>query len=44
VFGEVVAGMDVVDQIKGVATGNAGMHQNVPIEPVIIQAIREIEE
>ena len=44
VFGEVVAGMDVVDQIKGVATGNAGMHQNVPIEPVLIQAIREIEE
>ena len=44
VFGEVVAGMDVVDQIKGVATGNTGMHQNVPVEPVIIQAIREIEE
>lgn len=44
VFGEVVAGMDVVDQIKGVATGNAGMHQNVPVEPVIIQAIREIVE
>ena len=44
VFGEVIAGMDVVDQTKGVATGNAGMHQNVPVEPVIIQAIREIEE
>ena len=44
VFGEVVAGMDVVDHIKGVAIGNAGMHQNVPLEPVIIQAIREIEE
>ena len=37
VFGEVVAGMDVVDQIKGVATGNAGMHQNVPVEPVLFR-------
>src|SRR5437899_550071 len=30
VFGKVVEGQDVVDKIKGVATGNAGMHQNVP--------------
>ena len=37
VFGKVVAGMDVVDKIKGVATGNKGMHQNVPVEPVVIK-------
>ena len=37
VFGKVVSGMDVVDKIKGVATGNKGMHQNVPVEPVVIK-------
>jgi peptidyl-prolyl cis-trans isomerase A (cyclophilin A) len=37
VFGKVVAGLDVVDKIKGVATGNKGMHQNVPVEPVVIK-------
>jgi peptidyl-prolyl cis-trans isomerase A (cyclophilin A) len=36
VFGKVVAGMDVVDKIRAVPTGNKGMHQNVPIEPVVI--------
>src|SRR5881394_1362830 len=29
VFGKVTAGTDIVDRIKGVPTGNAGMHQNV---------------
>ncbi len=29
VFGKVAAGTDVVDAIKGVATGNSGAHQNV---------------
>ncbi|BFM11332.1 peptidylprolyl isomerase [Simiduia litorea] len=37
VFGKVVSGMDVVKQIKAVKTGNAGGHQDVPVEPVIIQ-------
>ncbi len=36
VFGRVVAGMDVVDKIRGVATGTRGMHQNVPLDPVTI--------
>ncbi len=36
VFGKVVEGMDVVDKIKGVKTGNAGFHQDVPREDVII--------
>jgi len=36
VFGQVVEGQDVVDKIKGVKTGNAGFHQNVPTEDVII--------
>ena len=37
VFGKVVAGMDVVDKIKAVPTQNAGMHQNVPVKPVLIR-------
>ncbi len=36
VFGKVTAGMDVVDNIKKVKTGNSGFHQNVPLEPVTI--------
>jgi peptidyl-prolyl cis-trans isomerase A (cyclophilin A) len=37
VFGKVISGMDVVDKIRGVATGTKGMHQNVPVIPVFIQ-------
>ena len=37
VFGKVTAGTEVVDKIKGVKTGSKGMHQDVPVEDVIIQ-------
>ncbi|EPJ2791786.1 peptidylprolyl isomerase [Vibrio parahaemolyticus] len=36
VFGEVVEGMDVINKIKGVSTGSYGMHQDVPLEDVVI--------
>lgn len=36
VFGKVTAGQGVVDQIKAVATGSKGMHDDVPVEPVSI--------
>ncbi len=36
VFGKVASGMDVVDAIAGVPTGNSGGHQDVPVEPVEI--------
>jgi len=39
VFGKVVDGMDVVDAIAKVQTGNKGGHQNVPVEPIIITAV-----
>jgi peptidyl-prolyl cis-trans isomerase A (cyclophilin A) len=38
VFGKVVSGMDVVDQIRTVATGNQGMFQNVPHTPIVINS------
>ena len=38
VFGRVVDGMDVVDEIVAVPTGNHGPHQNVPREPVVIES------
>jgi len=36
VFGRVVAGSDVVDQIEGVTTGRKGMHDDVPLQDVVI--------
>lgn len=39
VFGKVVEGMDVVNQIKGVKTGNSGGHQDVPTEAVLIERV-----
>jgi cyclophilin family peptidyl-prolyl cis-trans isomerase len=38
VFGKVVSGMDVVDKIAKVATGDRGRFQNVPQEPVMIES------
>ncbi|NMG46859.1 peptidyl-prolyl cis-trans isomerase [Azoarcus communis] len=43
VFGKVVSGMDVVEKIAKVRTGNAGFHQNVPVEPIIIESARILE-
>ena len=43
VFAQVVEGMDVVEKIKGVQTGNAGMHQDVPVEDVVIESATVVE-
>ena len=39
VFGKVTKGMEVVDQIAKVRTGGRGMHQDVPVEPVVIKKV-----
>ncbi len=39
VFGEVADGMDVVDVIAGVATGNHAGHQDVPVDSVVIESV-----
>ena len=36
VFGKVVEGTDVVDEIKKVKTGNKAGHQDVPVDTVVI--------
>jgi len=36
VFGKVVGGIDVVDKIKDVDTGRRGMHDDVPVDDVLI--------
>lgn len=43
VFGKVTEGMDVVETIKGVPTGNSGYHSDVPKEPVVIESITVVE-
>lgn len=39
VFGKVVDGMDVVNEIKKVPTGNKAGHQDVPVEPIVIERV-----
>lgn len=44
VFGRVVEGLDVADEIGEVATGKRGIHEHVPLEDVILRSARRIEE
>jgi len=39
VFGKVVEGMEIVDEIAKVATGNSGHHQDVPKEAIVIEKV-----
>jgi len=42
VFGHVTEGMAVVDAIAKVKTGRKGMHDDVPLEPVVVQSAKRI--
>jgi len=42
-FGEVVEGMDVVDAIAAVPTGQRGPHGDVPVEPVVIESTEIVD-
>ncbi|MBT0653724.1 peptidylprolyl isomerase [Geomobilimonas luticola] len=44
VFGQVTAGMEVVDAIKGVKTGSKAGHSDVPVEPVFITSVKVVED
>lgn len=44
VFGRVTEGMDVVDKIAAVKTGQHGHHGDVPVEPVIIESVTRIKD
>ena len=39
VFGKVTEGEDVLDKIRCVQTGNQAGHQDVPVEPIIIESV-----
>ena len=43
VFGQVTEGIEIVEQIGGVATGNSAGHSDVPIENVVINSVEVIE-
>jgi len=42
VFAKVIDGMDVIDEIAKVSTGNQGPHGDVPTEAVIIQSVARV--
>jgi peptidyl-prolyl cis-trans isomerase B (cyclophilin B) len=44
VFGKVTEGSDVMDKIRAVPTGSKGGHQDVPLDPVIIESVTIVEE
>lgn len=44
VFGKVTQGMDIVDSIAKVPTGNRSGHQNVPLDPVVIESVTIIPD
>jgi cyclophilin family peptidyl-prolyl cis-trans isomerase len=43
VFGRVDSGMEVVDAIAAVKTGNMGRYLDVPTETVVIESARRVD-
>jgi peptidyl-prolyl cis-trans isomerase B (cyclophilin B) len=44
VFGRVVTGMEVVEQIAAVETGNVGHHSDVPLEDVVLEKAERVTD
>ena len=44
VFGKVTEGDDVLDKIRAVETGSQSGHQDVPVEPIIIESVAIISD
>jgi peptidyl-prolyl cis-trans isomerase B (cyclophilin B) len=44
VFGKVVEGAEVLDKIRAVPTASSAGHQDVPVDPVIIESVTVIED
>jgi peptidyl-prolyl cis-trans isomerase B (cyclophilin B) len=42
VFGKVIEGTAVVDEIEKVRTGNSGFHRDVPVDAVVIERAVEL--
>ena len=43
VFGKVMEGMDVIDEIAGVETTSRAGHRDVPATPVVVEQARKVE-
>jgi peptidyl-prolyl cis-trans isomerase B (cyclophilin B) len=44
VFGRMVEGEEVLEKIRSVPTGSTGGHQDVPVDPVIIETVEIVED
>jgi peptidyl-prolyl cis-trans isomerase A (cyclophilin A) len=44
VFARIVDGMDVVDAIAAVETGSKGGHDDVPVEPIVINSVKVVDD
>ena len=42
VFGKVIEGQDVVDEIRKVETGSKGFHADVPLDDVVIRSVERV--
>ena len=43
VFGKVIEGSEVLDKIRAVATGSSNGHQDVPVDPIIIESVQIVD-
>ncbi len=44
VFGRVIEGDNVLDRIRVVATGSSAGHQDVPVEPIVIESVTLLDD